>query len=223
MHINLLNHNNIEGKGLSVLLGNEGHQVELIPQQRKRMNNLSTKSSSSFFLINVDFLLETDAERILKEVNSDHAVLLLGELSQLHWLAEFSTRKKGFVCKNSSFTDLLDILHCIGESEIILDQYAQLFLQKSCVERQSLLLQKELAKPLSDAELSLMREISQGKTTKQIAQEQYLSIHTIYNHRKNIKQKFQCSDNLKLSKFCMLLGEAIKTLILADKNTLSNN
>ena len=221
MHINLLNKNNIEGMGLSVLLGNEGHQVELIPLQEKRINNLPIKKTSSIFLINIDFLLSS-TQKILKEVNSSHTVLLFGELRQLHWLTKFSTQKKGFICKKSTFTDLLKILRGIGKKKTILDQHARFFLQKPTLKRQSILLQKNLVKQLSVTELSIMHEISKGKTTKQIAQEQYLSVHTIYNHRKNIKQKFHSSEILKLSKFCMLYTEAIKTLIWSGKNTLLN-
>jgi len=216
MHINLLNQNNIEGMGLSVLLGNEGHQVELIPLQEKRINNLPEKKSSSIFLINVDFLL-ISSQKILKEVNSNHKVLLFGELCQLHWLTKFSTQKKGFICKKSTFTDLLKILRGIGKKKTILDKHARFFLQKPALKRQSILLQRNLVKQLSVTELSMMHEISKGKTTKQIAQEQYLSVHTIYNHRKNIKQKFHSSEILKLSKFCMLYTEAIKTLICPIK------
>lgn len=223
MHISLLNHNDIEGKGLSVLLGNEGHQVEHIPQQEKKIESLPKKNSSSLILINIDFLLATDAEIILREINSHQTVLLFGELCQLHWLAKFSTRRKGFICKNSTFTDLLKIIRGIGEQKIMLDRHARLFLQKPNLEKQSILLQRGLNKSLSNRELSLMREISKGKTTKQIAKEQYLSVHTIYNHRKNIKQKFHCSNNLKLSKFCMLYEKAIKTLILTTQGTLLNN
>jgi DNA-binding CsgD family transcriptional regulator len=85
------------------------------------------------------------------------------------------------------------------------------------IQRQKMLLKKHLANPLSNAELTVMQKISEGKPTKEIAEEQYLSVHTIYNHRKNIMNKFQGADTLKISKFCMLNKEAIKTLAFINE------
>ncbi|MCW9708616.1 response regulator transcription factor [Aliifodinibius sp. 1BSP15-2V2] len=221
MHINLLNHNNIEGKGLSVLLGNEGHNVNLIPQQKKRMDGLSSQKTPSIFLINVDFLLETKSNEIFTKLDSQSTVLLFGNLCQLYWLKKFSNSAKGFICKKSTFNDLLDILHDIKPRSVVLDRHSQHFLSQSDIQRQKMLLKKNLAKSLSNAELSVMQEISEGKPTKQIAKEQYLSVHTIYNHRKNIKKKFNPTDTLKLSKFCMLNKEAIKTLVWVNEGNIS--
>ncbi len=42
---------------------------------------------------------------------------------------------------------------------------------------------------LSAREIDIIREIAKGKTNKQIAEDQYLSAHTVMTHRKNIMQK----------------------------------
>jgi hypothetical protein len=121
MHINLLNNNNnIEGKGLSVLLGNEGHNVNLIARQEKRMKDHTSKQTSSVYLINVDFLLETKSDDIFSKLDAHSTVLLFGNLSQLYWLQKFSIPTKGFICKKSAFKDLLDILHDIEPKSVVL-------------------------------------------------------------------------------------------------------
>ncbi|MBQ2200612.1 MAG: response regulator transcription factor [Bacteroidaceae bacterium] len=48
-----------------------------------------------------------------------------------------------------------------------------------------------LPSTLTATEIEVMRAIAQGKTTKEIANERFSSIHTINTHRKNIFRKLQ--------------------------------
>ena len=220
MHINLLNNDNIEGKGLSVLLGNEGHQVDQFTQNDKPIQVFCSDKSSSLLLINIEILNASDATPLLERLNTYNTILLLGKLHQLHWLTKFSTPNKGFICKDSTFAELHALLQGLKKGQSWCDRSTQNFLQKNRFDQQKTLLKCPLKHALSKKELIVMQDISDGKTAKQVAQKQYLSVHTIYNHRKNIIQKFDDIQPLKLSKFCMLRYETIRTLILVDNKEI---
>ncbi|MBQ2585896.1 MAG: response regulator transcription factor, partial [Bacteroidaceae bacterium] len=51
--------------------------------------------------------------------------------------------------------------------------------------------EEESPSTLTATEIEVMRAIAQGKTTKEIANERFSSIHTINTHRKNIFRKLQ--------------------------------
>ncbi len=51
--------------------------------------------------------------------------------------------------------------------------------------------EEESPSTLTHTEVEVMRAIAQGKTTKEIANERFSSIHTINTHRKNIFRKLQ--------------------------------
>jgi len=52
--------------------------------------------------------------------------------------------------------------------------------------------------PLSIRELQILRLVVKGKSTKEIAEELFLSVHTIYTHRKNILKKLSCKNAAEL-------------------------
>lgn len=60
--------------------------------------------------------------------------------------------------------------------------------------------------PLTPRERQITKLIAEGKTSKEIAASLYISIHTVNNHRKNIKKKLNIRKNADLVKFAMQQG-----------------
>ncbi len=60
--------------------------------------------------------------------------------------------------------------------------------------------------PLTRTEMEVMRAITQGKTTKEIAEERFSSIHTITTHRKNIFRKLKVNTAHELLRHAMRMG-----------------
>lgn len=64
-----------------------------------------------------------------------------------------------------------------------------------------------LIKPiLSETEQSILRLMSLGKTTKEIAAEKHLSFHTINTHRKNIFHKLEVNNIHEATKYALKAG-----------------
>jgi DNA-binding NarL/FixJ family response regulator len=68
--------------------------------------------------------------------------------------------------------------------------------------------QEEEAHPsiLTDTETEIVKAIAQGKTTKEIAEERFSSVHTITTHRKNIFRKLKVNTAHEVIKYALRAG-----------------
>ncbi|MGD8844779.1 MAG: response regulator transcription factor [Desulfobacteraceae bacterium] len=60
--------------------------------------------------------------------------------------------------------------------------------------------------PLSCRERQILKLIAEGKTSKEISALLFISIHTVNNHRKNIKNKLKIRKNADLVKYAIQQG-----------------
>ncbi len=74
------------------------------------------------------------------------------------------------------------------------------------LERKSVSRQLQEPGKLTTAEIEIVRQISQGLTTKEIALQKHLSFHTIITHRKNIFRKLGISNTSELLMYAMRTG-----------------
>lgn len=74
------------------------------------------------------------------------------------------------------------------------------------LERKSATRQLQDTGKLTAAEIEIVRHISQGLTTKEIALQRHLSFHTIITHRKNIFRKLGISNASELLMYAMRTG-----------------
>lgn len=63
--------------------------------------------------------------------------------------------------------------------------------------------------PLTTREREVLQLIADGKTSKEIAQLLFISIHTVNNHRKNIKHKLAIRKNTDLVRYALKHGYAL--------------
>jgi len=66
--------------------------------------------------------------------------------------------------------------------------------------------QQQLSAPLTATEKQILAAIASGKTTKEIAQERYVSTHTVVTHRKNIFRKIQVNNIHEATKYAVKAG-----------------
>ena len=66
--------------------------------------------------------------------------------------------------------------------------------------------QEEQPSILTETETEIVKAIAQGKTTKEIANERYSSIHTITTHRKNIFRKLGVNTAHEVIKYALRAG-----------------
>gem|GEM_PF-249407 len=63
---------------------------------------------------------------------------------------------------------------------------------------------------LSEREKEILKLVVKGKTAQEMADELFLSIHTIYTHRKNILKKLSCKNATELLNYAMSKGFVAK-------------
>jgi DNA-binding NarL/FixJ family response regulator len=61
-------------------------------------------------------------------------------------------------------------------------------------------------KNLTSTEIEILKEISLGRTTKEIAEKRYISVHTVMTHRKNIFRKIEVNSVHEATKYAMRAG-----------------
>jgi two-component system, NarL family, response regulator DegU len=109
----------------------------------------------------------------------------------------------GYVFKDDAVNDLVNAIRTVhkGENYISVDSAKPIF---------SLQNTNDLLNDLTKMEKVILKEISLQKTTKQIADEHFISTKTVENHRANICRKLNLTGNNSLLKFALKAGELLK-------------
>ena len=111
----------------------------------------------------------------------------------------YSSHQFSIVFKDGPMKDLRDALHAIVRHERFISQKAlEVIIHQ----------QYEEEKPdiLTATEAEIVKAIAQGKTTKEIAEERFSSVHTITTHRKNIFRKLGVNTAHEVVKYAIRAG-----------------
>ena len=95
------------------------------------------------------------------------------------------------VFKDGTLKDVRDALEAVSHHNILNQQQQE---------------QEEQPSILTETETEIVRAIAQGKTTKEIANERFSSIHTITTHRKNIFRKLGVNTAHEVIKYALRAG-----------------
>lgn len=114
----------------------------------------------------------------------------------------FNTQNFSVLLKDSS---LDEIKSCIREvlraNRFICNRIGNMLLDSpKTVEKQP------LHDVLTATEKEILKEIAMGKTTREIATQRFVSVHTIMTHRKNIFRKLEVNNVHEATKFAMRSG-----------------
>ena len=143
-----------------------------------------------------------DSQLLNMKQRHPHSVWLLfsDELSK-HFLRQvlLSGQAFGVVMKTDLKEDILTALKCAAQGETYLCEAAVQALHED-VQSQN------MPDKLTASERLVLHEIALGKTTKEIAQEQHLSFHTINTHRRNIFRKLEVNNVHEAIKYALRAG-----------------
>jgi len=103
----------------------------------------------------------------------------------------------GYITKQQLDETLLIAIRCVLAGEIYMSVQLQVRLAVKCIGHQ---IQSLDSSPdsLSDRELQVFRLIGEGRSTRQIAEDLFLSIKTIESHREHIKSKLAINSSGQL-------------------------
>ncbi len=156
-----------------------------------------------------DYLYCDDVRRLSRMIDTTDAsmviissVLFSAPNSYSGFLREHDDDKKRIVLLlvNETMDDLMDVAAVrLSEPEEV---FMELFKSKLANEN-ALKVEKESTE-LSVREKSILREIALGKTSKLIAEELFISAHTVVTHRKNINRKLNIKTASGLTVYAIL-------------------
>jgi len=111
----------------------------------------------------------------------------------------------GFITQNSQLPDYHQAIDAALEGR---KYYSQLVIQ--------VLIQMSMNRPkskdsnlhenLSEREMEIFMQVTQGKSAKEIAEKLFISPHTVYTHRKNILKKLACGSAAELINYAYSQG-----------------
>ena len=113
----------------------------------------------------------------------------------------YSSHAFSVVLKDSPVSEVREALQAAARHDRFICQRAmELMIARTDEE------DEEKSSPLTTTEMEIVKTIAQGKTTKEIAAERYLSVHTITTHRKNIFRKLGVNTAHEVVKYALRAG-----------------
>lgn len=144
------------------------------------------------FSIDIDSLVEFNKQ--IQKYPGFRTLILTNSVSKTDFMELSRVGVKNILCKTIDGEELFLALDlCLKDkkhySSEILDLMMEMNANKHSFEEN---------KSLTSSELEIVRLISQGFTTKEIAQRKHVSFHTVNTHRKNIFRKLGVSNASEL-------------------------
>lgn len=204
----LADNQNITSFGIRFLLLQADIENEVFEATNKR-NLLELLQANSDALVVLDYTLfdfETVNELIVLNTRFDKTDWLLfsDELSD-DFLVNllYNTNSFGVVLKNNSTDEIQNaIREALKGRRYICNYVSNILLDISKRNGEN----KRNENKLTITEQEILREIALGKTTKEIANQRFVSSHTIMTHRKNIFRKLNVNNIHEATKYAMRAG-----------------
>ncbi|SEJ86209.1 DNA-binding response regulator, NarL/FixJ family, contains REC and HTH domains [Dyadobacter sp. SG02] len=145
-----------------------------------------------------------DIVETIKAVRTDVSILLYSGLAErLYALPVLRAGADGFIMKNAKIPELQNAIERIAAG----GKYLNMELQASLIKNKSShrLEDIESVEKLSPRELMVMREVAQGKSTKEIAYTLKLKCNTVSTYKKRICLKMNVADRIELAQKAAVL------------------
>lgn len=186
-------------KDVSILLEAD-NKTELIQQLRLYPQAVVILDYTLFDFAGADELI------VLQERFKEVDWILFSDELSLNFLRQilFSSMAFGVVMKDNSKEEIVTALQCASRKQrYICNHVSNLLLSGNSPSGTAPAIEDHL---LTLTEKNILKEIAQGKTTKEIAAEKNLSFHTINSHRKNIFRKLGVNNVHEATKYAMRAG-----------------
>lgn len=113
----------------------------------------------------------------------------------------------GFISKTESATKIAEAIRSVHTTGLYLDTKVSRILHakaKKAIQQKGI--EKSGYSSLNDQDIEIIKKICEGKNNEQVADEMFLSNHTINTYRKRILKKLKCSNTADLVVFAMRNG-----------------
>jgi len=119
---------------------------------------------------------------------------------------------KGYVLKENAADEILNCIAAVAAGEAYVSPSLTDFLLRRRGRAGTLATRKPGLEDLTVAERRILKRIAQGKTTKEIAAELFISPRTVESHRANICDKLELTGSNRLLQFALENRDALNHL-----------
>lgn len=110
---------------------------------------------------------------------------------------------KGYVLKESAADDISECIRLVANDDYAISPLISNFLVKRMSLKDKLKKDKPTIDDLTQTEIKILKLISENKTSKDIADELFISYKTVESHRSNISRKLVLQGSLSLIRFAL--------------------
>ncbi len=170
-------------------------KTELILQLKEHPDSVILLDYTLF-----DFSDASNLQIVVDRFSKSQWILISDDLTT-DFIAQiyYACRNMSILFKDSTVNDITNALKSAQQGNRYISQRAAEIL---LTQRQK----DEVETNLTQTELEILKSIAQGKTTKEIANERFSSIHTINTHRKNIFRKIGVNSAHEAIKYAFRSG-----------------
>jgi DNA-binding NarL/FixJ family response regulator len=147
-------------------------------------------------------------KKVLSEKHQTKFIILTMHKEKHFFEEAMEAGVMGYLLKDNAVEELVKCIEMVRMNQKYISPQIENFL----IERQGKMADEHITqvlKQLTSTEKVLIKLISQGKTSPEIAQHLFLSVSTIENHRYNISKKLQLEGKNSLLKFAILYKESL--------------
>lgn len=154
-----------------------------------------------------------EAAKIISEKHPHVKIIFLTMHKSKDLLKKFkSLRVSGYILKDSAVLEILSCIRQVVAGKSFISPVIAELAASAETEKPAAISEYSLSSLLTPAESRIMKLLAKGKTNKEIANEVFVSVRTVENHRSNISLKLRIKGNHALLKFA-----------LEHKHLLNNN
>lgn len=184
----------------------EGIEILGLAENGEKAVRIIDELKPEIALLDIDMPKMTGLQVLkhLKNANSDVKVIFLTVFSSEDIFDEaMELGVSGFVLKDCAVNDIVECIYKVAEE----NYYISPSISNLLVSRRDRIKKLEKEKPslfdLTRTELIILKLIADGKTSKEIAKEIFISAKTVENHRSNMSNKLNLKGSLSLIKFAL--------------------
>lgn len=147
------------------------------------------------------------ATRRIAEEHPEVKILALSMYSDQHFVTEMlEAGASGYMLKDSAFSELTHAIRTIMAGGLFISPKLAGHVLHAFSQRAKPVKNRHQKVDLSTREQEILQMISEGKSSKTIAQSLHISVKTVETHRQHIMRKIDCHSVATLTKFAVRQG-----------------
>ncbi len=197
-------------EGLVAMLETQG-EFNVIGQAENGREIITLANETNPDVVIMDISMpELNGIEATKQIHKEMPEIKVIALS-MHNDKRFITRAlgagaQGYILKECAFDELSDAIHTIMSNQIYLSKTITSIVIKDYLEKIDVASNVKTVGVLSARENEVLQLIAEGKSSKEIASDMYLSIKTIETYRKHIMDKLEIHTVAELTKYAISEG-----------------